>query len=82
MARKPSEKPPTRAARADRRRPPAMGHALERQTAGPRQGRQGDSLQVELATAKARIAQLEKSHAEVLRRLELAIQAVHKLLES
>jgi len=81
MARKPSDKPPTRAARADRRRPPTMGHALERQVAGQRQGRQGDSLQVELAAAKARIAQLEKSHAEVLRRLELAIQSVYKLLE-
>ena len=76
MARKPNKKSQGKTIRGagQPKRPTAT--ALARRSS-PTPGAKN-----ELAAAKLRIAQLEKSHAEVLRRLESAIAAVHKLLEN
>jgi hypothetical protein len=39
-------------------------------------------LRRELAAAKARIAELEKGHRDLARRIESAIAAIHKLLDA
>ena len=83
MARKPNKRPQSRSSRAAPQiEAAAASAARQRPAASTQRLEKSAGLVAELAAAKGRIAQLEKCHSEVLRRLETAIEAVHKLLES
>ena len=76
MARKPEDKPPVRAGTPRRAAPRS-------QAATKKGSRPLDvaALGRELLAARARIGELEKTQRELSRKIEVAIAAIHKLLE-
>jgi len=83
MAKKSTGKPPARGSGADPRK--AAGRTARparRKSSGERPVTDTPLAEGELATARARIAELEEARNELSRRIGAAIATIRKLLES